>query len=272
MKNRFLIGEMSKLHNTPVKTLRYYDEIGLLTPAEIDERNGYRYYSTEQFEQLNTINYLKALGLSLKDIKAQLKKRDFDEFLDVLKKEKAATEHKLKELEVIRGRFENRIRELEQARAIQELEVVLVKELPARQILRLKETISSEPELELSLRKLENVSERISSIFIGGVGLTVSRENLLRFKFEEYNSIFILLEEEHIHNGWVTTLPAGRYICMYYRGNHQESVPYYHMLLAYCQEHGMQIGGDSIERTIIDQFISSRPEDYLTEIQIPIMV
>ena len=58
MKNRFSIGEMSKLHNTTIKTLRYYDEIGLLEPIQIDENNGYRYYSTEQFEQLNIINYL----------------------------------------------------------------------------------------------------------------------------------------------------------------------------------------------------------------------
>jgi len=56
MKNRFSIGEMSILHNVPVKTLRYYDEIGLFKPIEVDSNNRYRYYSTEQFEQLNTIN------------------------------------------------------------------------------------------------------------------------------------------------------------------------------------------------------------------------
>ncbi|WP_230591222.1 MerR family transcriptional regulator [Lysinibacillus sphaericus] len=69
MKNRFSIGEMAKLHKTTIKTLRYYDEIDLLKPMYTDKNNGYRYYSTEQFEQLNTIHYLKELGFSLKEIK-----------------------------------------------------------------------------------------------------------------------------------------------------------------------------------------------------------
>ena len=58
MKNLFTIGEMAKLHNMTMKPLRYYDEIGILKPIQIDESNGYRYYSTEQFEQLNTRFYM----------------------------------------------------------------------------------------------------------------------------------------------------------------------------------------------------------------------
>ncbi|MED4229536.1 hypothetical protein [Neobacillus cucumis] len=54
------------------------------------------------------------------------------------------------------------------------------------------EKISSEPELEVSLRQLENRSNMNSSIFIGGVGLTVSMNNIKETKFDEYNSIFIL--------------------------------------------------------------------------------
>ncbi len=104
MKNRFSIGEMSKLHNIPVKTLRYYDEIGLFKPMKVDEHNGYRYYATEQFEQLNTINYLKFLGISLKDIKDQLENRDIDGFLHLMKKQQEITEMKIRELELIKSR------------------------------------------------------------------------------------------------------------------------------------------------------------------------
>lgn len=81
MKNRFTIGEMSKLHNVPIKTLRYYDEIGLFKPIKVDKCSGYRYYSTEQFEQLNTIKYLKFLGFSLKEIKKHLETRDVRDFI-----------------------------------------------------------------------------------------------------------------------------------------------------------------------------------------------
>ncbi|SEH38095.1 effector-binding domain-containing protein [Halobacillus karajensis] len=270
MKNRFLIGEMAKLHNTTIKTLRYYDEIGLLKPIQIDKNNGYRYYSTEQFEQLNTIHYLKELGFSLREIKEHLEQRDIDSFLDLLEKQKELTENKIRELERVNRRFQNRINDIKLARRIEKLGVPTIEHLMERKIVRLMEKISSEPELEVSLRQLENKSNMNSSIFIGGVGLSVSMSNIKGTKFDEYNSIFILVEEEDIKSPWVETLQEGKYACIYYRGNHNDSPQYYRVLLNCIKENGLQIIGDSIERTLIDQYISKDKEDYLTEIQIPV--
>ncbi|NRD77046.1 MerR family transcriptional regulator [Bacillus sp. BRMEA1] len=270
MKNKFSIGEMAKLHHTTIKTLRYYDEIGLLEPIEIDQKNGYRYYSTEQFEQLNTIHYLKELGFCLKEIRDHLEHRDIDGFLEMLKKQKELTELKIKELEQINRRFQNRMDDIHFARGITEFEMVVIKNFQERKIIRLMERISSEPELEISLRKLENSYNMSSSIFIGGVGLTVSMDHIMNGKFHEYNSIFILMEEDRLSNELKETLLEGLYACIYYRGNHQDSPKYYRILLNYIHEHGMQIIGDAIERTIIDHYISKNKEDYLTEIQIPV--
>ncbi len=44
----FKIGDFSKLSQVTVKTLRYYDELGLLKPVEVDRFTGYRYYSADQ--------------------------------------------------------------------------------------------------------------------------------------------------------------------------------------------------------------------------------
>ncbi|WP_144555978.1 MerR family transcriptional regulator [Bacillus sp. X1(2014)] len=270
MKNRFSIGEMAKLHNTTIKTLRYYDEIDLLKPIHTDRNNGYRYYSTEQFEHLNTIHYLKELGFSLNEIKGHLKHRDIDGFLYLLEEQKRLTEEKMKELERINRRFQNRIKDIKLAREVKELEVPFIKERKERRIVRLMERISSEPELEVSLRRLESLSNMSSSIFIGGVGLTISINNILNNKFNEYNSIFILVEDDDIQSPLVTSLPEGKYACIYYNGNHNKSSEYYSSLLKCIQDNGFQIIGDSIERTIIDHYISGSKEDYLTEIQIPI--
>lgn len=64
----FKIGEFSKFCFVTIKTLRYYDKIGLLTPARVDESTGYRYYSAEQVSSLNRILALKDLGLTLEQI------------------------------------------------------------------------------------------------------------------------------------------------------------------------------------------------------------
>ena len=68
----FKIGDFSRLCRTTVRTLRYYDEIGLLKPVKIDNYTGYRYYSVDQLPRLNRIAMLKSLGLSLDDIRELL--------------------------------------------------------------------------------------------------------------------------------------------------------------------------------------------------------
>jgi DNA-binding transcriptional MerR regulator len=62
------IGDFSRLSHTPVSTLRYYDEVGLLKPVEVDHFTGYRYYAFEQLARLHRILSLKALGFSLDEI------------------------------------------------------------------------------------------------------------------------------------------------------------------------------------------------------------
>ena len=62
------IGDFSKLSRVPVKTLRYYDEMGLLKPVQVDPFTGYRLYEYSQLSDLNRILALKDLGFSLEEI------------------------------------------------------------------------------------------------------------------------------------------------------------------------------------------------------------
>ena len=72
----YKIGELSKLCNISVKTLRYYDAEGLLIPDEIDKFTGYRYYSASKLENCYRIIALKELGFSLDEIRVQLTTKD----------------------------------------------------------------------------------------------------------------------------------------------------------------------------------------------------
>ena len=65
---KFKIGEFSKLCQVTVKTLRHYEEIGLLILYEVDQWTGYRYYDLSQLRRMNRIVYLKNLGFSLEEI------------------------------------------------------------------------------------------------------------------------------------------------------------------------------------------------------------
>ncbi|MEH7609997.1 MerR family transcriptional regulator, partial [Gottfriedia acidiceleris] len=88
MKEYFTIGEVSKLFQIKIGTLRYYDQIGLLRPEFIDKKTNYRYYSTQQFERLNSIKYLRALDLPINEIIDFFNYREIDALVEMLKKQK----------------------------------------------------------------------------------------------------------------------------------------------------------------------------------------
>lgn len=68
----FAIGEFARIARVTVKTLRFYDEAGLLKPARVDKTSGYRYYQASQLPRLNRILVLKELGFSLEQITTML--------------------------------------------------------------------------------------------------------------------------------------------------------------------------------------------------------
>ena len=75
----YKIGNFSKKTGLSIRTLRYYNSIDLLIPAEIDLFTGYRYYSDKQLEKVKIINELKDVGFSLEEIK-----ENWDNFNDSL--------------------------------------------------------------------------------------------------------------------------------------------------------------------------------------------
>lgn len=106
----YRIGEFSKITNIPVKTLRYYDEIGLLKPEEIDIFTNYRYYGESNKEDLKIILELKSVGFTLEEIK-----NNWDNFTNdvMLEKKKEllqqATfiEEQIKKIDNLRSKISN---------------------------------------------------------------------------------------------------------------------------------------------------------------------
>lgn len=86
--NLLTIGEFASKAGITLRTLRYYDKIGLLKPSNYNE-SGHRFYSKEDFAKLQKILTLKFIGLSLEDIsniiKYDVKEKDFKKSLEIQK-------------------------------------------------------------------------------------------------------------------------------------------------------------------------------------------
>ncbi len=72
------IKEFAKLTGVSVRTLHYYDEIGLLKPAFVDEQNGYRLYGEGSLERMQEILFYRELDFELKNISEILSSPDYD--------------------------------------------------------------------------------------------------------------------------------------------------------------------------------------------------
>ncbi len=65
----YKIGEFSRMTNLTVKTLRYYDEAGILTPSSRDEESGYRLYDSEDYQKAELVILLRRLNFSISEIR-----------------------------------------------------------------------------------------------------------------------------------------------------------------------------------------------------------
>lgn len=94
----YRIGEFSYLCSMSIKTLRYYDKIGVLIPASVDELTGYRYYDIDQLEQAQKIKSLQEASFTLEEIKAILKEKNTE---ILLSKEKQIRKEELNKIQKI---------------------------------------------------------------------------------------------------------------------------------------------------------------------------
>lgn len=76
--NMLTIGQLAKRTGVTIRTLRYYDKIGLLIPTDYKE-GGHRLYSLEDLSRIQQIQSLKFIGLSLKEIADLLESNNIEE-------------------------------------------------------------------------------------------------------------------------------------------------------------------------------------------------
>lgn len=145
------IGEFSKLVHVPIATLRYYDQVGLLKPVEVDRFTGYRYYSVNQLPRLNRILALKGLGFSLEQIGAVLAEGLTPEQMrGMLRLRHAQISQQLVEMESQLTEVEMRLQQIEREEKLSTYDVIL------KQV---------EPLLVASVRAIVPVHSAVGALF-----------------------------------------------------------------------------------------------------------
>lgn len=270
MQELFQIGDVAKLFHISVGSLRHYEQAGLLKPEHVDPSTGYRYYSTRQFEILNTIRYLRVLDMPLNQIADFLQNRDISVIEEKLLKQKETVIQKQQELKNIERKIDHRLRQLHDAMS-SELNVIYIKKFSSFRIVWMQDSISPKTHLDLEhpIRQLDK-DQVTPVVFLGKVGIGISKEDIIHSVFDQYSYIFLILDAEDEYVGNVEIFPEETCAAIRFCGSHKESPEYYQKLLAYINDNNLNISGFSKEITMIDYGLTNDTSKFVTEIRIPI--
>lgn len=267
MKNLFSIGELARQQNISRQTLIFYDKIGLFCPAYVDPDNSYRYYSAKQLDVLDTICIMKKIGFSLKEIKAHIAHYTISDSIVALRRQLAAIEQQIAELQLLKSRVEHRCGQLEQAVALRGRGDAVTIETVEEQDILLQAVRPPYSLEDLSLATKEcfvrSFQEKLPIFFQSGA--IVPYERIRAGRYTEASHAFLPIEKTTAVSG-VAALRAGTCVCTYHTGDYRSIGVAYERLLAYCAEKKLSILSDSYEFAINDYLSTGDESEYITRI------
>ena len=275
---KLTVGEMAKLNNISSQTLRYYDKIGLLSPEEVDEHTGYRYYNINQSAKLDLINHMKYLGMPLEKIRLLFEKNDIRLIEENVDKQLECIFEEKKRLEIMEKaalKFKDNLKEYRRESKKQGVEI---RNFKKRKIFYYDGKINiyenDMETFEYILRELKKqvMVKNLSMVYFCNVGSIIRKENLQKNKF--YSSeIFVFLDNSFPPEEKVEVIPEGKYACISFKGEEgfSNELKYAEKLLSFIEKNNLTINGDYICEVITElPLFKSKTREMYIRLQVPV--
>lgn len=271
MNPRILIGEMARIHGISAQTLRYYDRIDLFKPSYTDEESGYRYYGIEQFAHLESILFLKGMGMPLKEIKRYFQNRGLNAMLALLKKRLDFINDEIVRLENKRKKIDSILKTVNNYLDKNIMEKCRFQQMPERQMLFF--TFGScdiFTEHEFGIKKLGMEIKSIDELYLNPFGSVIDKKEIEKGNYSNFKGIAMVFE--HSIPGEISTIPLseGIYATMAFVGTYKDIKNYFREMTDQIRKNGYVIAGDGLVLIITDKAYSDYEYEYISEIQIPV--
>ncbi|WFD11868.1 MerR family transcriptional regulator [Tepidibacter hydrothermalis] len=275
MKKKYRIGEMAKIKNIDAQTLRYYDKMGVLSPKLVDNQNRYRYYSEEQFIEVDRIKFYKLLGLSLEEVKKFKEINNVDEALKTLELQKEQFENKITKMQAVAKNLGSIIKTIEETRKKYEKSESLIEIKNCGSIYGVVgecKTVNDWYEFEGKLLELTERYPNYSEVGHNhGISFVYNKKCLYCTKNEYMEKIVMPIDKQFINDLNVQEYSLGKCIVAYHKGEHYNIKNTFSRIKEYINKKQLNIRGDIIKTSIISSFIVNNENEYLMEIKVPII-
>lgn len=261
------IGQFSKLAKITVKTLRYYDKIGLLRPAMVDVASSYRYYTEEQLETVYRINAYKEIGLSNEQVLALLQhgedERVLLEYQRRLLSEREAALHRA--LSRIDGLL---------CRTARQTYSACVKQVEGKKVFYCRGYVPSVDSMH------DFIKACMTEFFATNPDVRLPEDDYCCIIYPDdgyrESNVFIEYAQSVERYGKETPvlkfgeLPPITAVSVLHRGDYDSLREAYLFAVRWAGENGYELAGEPRERYINGAWNREQVSDWLTELQLPI--
>jgi DNA-binding transcriptional MerR regulator len=268
------IGEFARLGQVSPRMLRHYDELGLLKPAQVDARTGYRGYEVGQLARLHRLIALRELGLSLEQVRDVLDEEPpVDELRGMLRLRQAELEADMADQQTRLRRIDAHLRALERSNAMAVLDVVIKTTHPVT----VAEVVGTAP--GFGHANIGPVFEELVPRVLGHLGRVGVAPGIMIAWYEDPADDGTIV----VHAGFdvdgrgddaggdgvrVVDLPVVRVASVVHRGPMDDIATTYEALVRWIDDSGYALAGRS--RELYLEWDGEHPESNVTELQIPI--
>ena len=264
IKDSYTISEVSRLFGIGIDSLRYYERLGIITPARA--ANGYRIYSLSDMYKLASIKELRSLGLGMEAIGAYLDHQSLDSTERLIDDELNLIAAQIENLHARRDALTERQQRLDAAREALVGEVMQVA-MPVRRCVRLSGRLERDEEMDLFISRLHRrYDEQLPLLGTMTVGAFFDREALAAGRADVFESVFFVVEDASIPCDF--ELPAGTYLAYRYRGSYAQDADALRNLAEYRGVPGLCEDVAPFEIYEIDNRDTAREEEFLTRVEL----
>lgn len=263
------IGDFSKMSKVTIKALRYYEKEGLIIPTYIDETNSYRYYDSSKLLEVSKLLSLKQIGLSINEIKKVM--IDNDDLRKVLEYKKSNLEKEISKHKHQLSQINYLLKENDMKKEVFEKVVpgyyVYYKEGVVKDYSDMGDFVYNSG---IECKKLNPDIKCVEPdyCYINYLDGEYKNKNIkVRYAQAVLKGLKPYKESKSIK---FIDIPETKCICIYHSGSYETIGKSYSRILKYIEDNKLKMNGYFRESYIDGIWNKENPEDYLTEIQIPI--
>lgn len=271
-KDKYLIGDVSRICNVPKKTLRYYDSIGIIKPEQISEFNSYRYYSSDNMYDIIVLKYFKQMGYSLDEIRKNLCTKD---------------------LNIVLNGLMTKVEELERAKKVIENEIYAA--LEWKSLISEGESVRREYTGEISIKEYSmeeycclnqsfNYDYKSSIINISWSQMLETNKEEIKgpviIKFDSFydkkagiakRGTILQKGMSGIQHNIDKIKFGGKFLSIYHVGDYSNIEKTYEKLESFIKENDVKVSDEVFERYVVDYWTTNDKTLFVTEILLPLL-